>query len=63
VVIVIHVTKSGAAAGADVVETSGVASLDRAALDAVLKWHFRPAMKDGQTMPFDMAMRFVFEAD
>lgn len=61
VVLVIHVGENGVSAGADVAETSGVASLDRAALDAVRKWHFRPAMKDGRTVPFDMPMRFIFE--
>jgi periplasmic protein TonB len=61
VVVVIHVGENGVSAGADVAETSGVASLDRAALDAVRKWHFRPAMKDGRTVPFDMPMRFIFE--
>jgi periplasmic protein TonB len=61
VVLVIHVGENGVSASADVAETSGVASLDRAALDAVRKWHFRPAMKDGRTVPFDMPMRFIFE--
>jgi protein TonB len=59
--VVIHVSEYGVAAGADVAVTSGVASLDRAALDAVRKWHFRPAMKDGRSVPFDMPMRFIFE--
>jgi protein TonB len=61
VVVVIHVSEYGVSAGADVAVTSGVASLDRAALDAVRKWHFRPAMKDGRSVPFDMPMRFIFE--
>jgi periplasmic protein TonB len=61
VVLLIHVSASGASAGADVAITSGVASLDRAALDAVRRWHFRPAMKDGRSVPFDMPMRFIFE--
>jgi protein TonB len=61
VLLVIHVSEFGVSAGADVAVTSGVASLDRAALDAVRKWHFRPAMKDGRSVPFDMPMRFIFE--
>jgi protein TonB len=63
VVVVIHVSEYGVSTGADVAVSSGVVSLDRAALDAVRKWHFRPAMKDGRTVPFDMPMRFIFEAE
>jgi len=61
VVLVIHVSENGTAAGADVLESSGHEVLDQAALTAVLKWHFRPAIKDGQGVPFDMPFRFVFE--
>jgi protein TonB len=59
--VLIHVSESGIATGADVTQSSGVASLDRAALAAVLKWHFRPAIRDGRGVPFDMPFRFVFE--
>ena len=62
VIVVIHVSETGQAVGADVAQTSGHALLDRAAVDAVLKWHFRPALKDGKAVPFDMPMRFIFEA-
>jgi protein TonB len=61
VVILIHVSETGVAAGVDVMETSGVASLDKAAVDAVLKWHFRPALKEGRAVPFAMRFRFIFE--
>jgi len=61
VVVVIHVAANGLAAGADVVESSGVSLLDQAALTAVRKWHFRPAMKEGHAVPFDFPFRFVFE--
>jgi periplasmic protein TonB len=63
VVLVIHVAENGAATGVDVVESSGVASLDQAARAAVLKWHFHPGMQDGRSVPFDMPFRIVFEAD
>ena len=63
VVVVIHVSEYGSPVSADVAQTSGVASLDRAALDAVRKWHFHPALKDGKAIPFDMPMRFVFKAE
>jgi protein TonB len=62
VVVVIHVSESGVASSVDVMESSGVASLDRAATDAVRKWHFRPAMQEGRSVPFDMPFRFIFQA-
>ena len=39
----------------------GVDALDQAAVAAVRKWHFHPAMKAGQAIPFDMPFRFIFE--
>lgn len=60
VLVVIHVAASGLAAGADVAQSSGSASLDEAAITAVKKWHFHPAMKEGQAIPFDMEIRFDF---
>jgi protein TonB len=63
VLLMIHVSEAGVATGVDVVESSGVASLDEAAATAVRKWRFRPALQEGRTVPFDMPFRFVFEAD
>lgn len=60
VLVVIHVAASGLAAGADVAQSSGSVSLDAAAIAAVKKWRFHPAMKEGQPIPFDMAIRFDF---
>ncbi len=62
VVVVIHVSPGGYPEGVDVAESSGYPALDRAAREAVRNWHFRPAMKDGKTIPFDMMMRFLFTA-
>lgn len=62
VVVVIHVAENGLANGADVLQSSGFAVLDQAALTAVRKWHFRPAMREGRSIPFDMPFRFIFEA-
>jgi protein TonB len=62
VVILIHVSETGVATGVDVMETSGVASLDKAAVDAVRKWHFRPALQEGRGVPFAMRFRFIFDA-
>jgi protein TonB len=63
VVLLIHVTPDGLVGGADVVQSSGYASLDRAAREAVLTWHFLPSVKDGQPIPAAMPMRFVFTMD
>jgi periplasmic protein TonB len=63
VLLMIHVSEAGVATGVDVVESSGVASLDEAAATAVRKWRFRPALQEGRSVPFDMPFRFVFEAD
>jgi protein TonB len=62
VLVLIHVSAYGTAIGSDLIRSSGSASLDRAALTAVRKWHFHPAMKDGQAVPFDMPFNFVFAA-
>jgi protein TonB len=61
VVVVIHVSENGLAAGADVLESSGFDILDQAAITAVRKWHFRPALKEGRAIPFDMQFRFIFQ--
>ncbi|MBS0639707.1 MAG: energy transducer TonB [Proteobacteria bacterium] len=63
VILIIHVSERGVSTGADVAQSSGHAALDRAALEAVRSWRFRPALKDGKAVPFDMPMRFIFEAD
>jgi protein TonB len=63
VLLIIHVSDAGLPTGVDVVESSGVASLDQAATAAVRKWRFRPALQEGRAIPFDMPFRVVFEAD
>jgi protein TonB len=63
VLLLVHVTPEGLVAGADVLQSSGFAALDRAAREAVLTWHFLPSMKDGQPVPAAMPMRFVFSLD
>ncbi|HVC63377.1 MAG TPA: TonB family protein [Acetobacteraceae bacterium] len=63
VVLVIHVSREGLVSGVDVVRSSGFAVLDRAARDAVLTWHFLPSVKNGQPVPAEVPMRFVFALD
>ena len=60
VVVLIHVAENGLATSAEVVESSGVEVLDQAAVTAVRKWRFRPAMQAGRAIPFDMPFRFIF---
>lgn len=62
VIVVINVSPLGLTAGAEVVRSSGYPSLDKAVLDAVWTWRFRPAIRDGLAVPFDMPMQFVFSA-
>ena len=61
VVLVIHVSPAGRAAGVDVVRSSGYVRLDQAAREAVMRWRFLPAVKDGRTVASDTAMQFYFD--
>jgi protein TonB len=61
VILVIHVSPMGLTSGVDVLQSSGHTALDRAAREAVLAWRFLPAVRDGEPIPFDMPMRFIFE--
>lgn len=60
VVLLIRVSPMGLAEGAAVTTSSGHSSLDQAAVDAVMRWRFRPAVRDGRAVPFEMPMRIVF---
>ncbi len=61
VVLMIHVSPDGLVRGVDIAQSSGFRLLDRAAREAVQTWHFLPAVRDGQPVPFDMPMRIVFD--
>ncbi len=63
VVLLIHVSADGLVAGADILESSGYRLLDESALNAARSWHFLPAVKDGQPVPFDLPFRMVFQLD
>jgi protein TonB len=63
VILLIHVSPEGLPTGVDVEQTSGFVSLDRAARDAVVTWHFLPAIRDGTPVAFDMALRVVFHLE
>ena len=63
VILLIHVSPEGLPSGVDIAESSGFMLLDRAARDAVMGWHFVPAVQDGQPIPFDMKLRVVFNLE
>jgi protein TonB len=63
VVLLIHVAPSGRPAGVDVMRSSGYVLLDSAAREAVTRWRFLPAFKDGHPVTSDMTMGFVFGFD
>lgn len=48
VLLRVHVGPDGVPRAIDLISGSGSRHLDRAATDAVRKWRFRPAMRDGQ---------------
>jgi protein TonB len=63
VVLLIHVSTSGRPAGVDVLRSSGYVLLDSAAREAMTRWRFLPAFKDGHPVTSDMTMGFVFGFD
>ena len=61
VVLTIHISPDGKAAGVDLKSGSGYLLLDNAAREAVLRWRFLPAVKDGQPVASDMTIQFFFD--
>jgi periplasmic protein TonB len=63
VVLSVEVLPSGDAGAISVARSSGVASLDRAATDAVRRWRFRPARRDGRPVraTVRVPVRFALE--
>jgi protein TonB len=60
VLLAIHVGPSGLPFGVDVERSSGYPLLDKSAEEAVMKWTFVPAVKDGLPVPYDFRMNFTF---
>ncbi len=63
VILLIHVSPQGLPFDVDIAESSGFTLLDRAARDAVLGWHFVPAVQDGQPIPLEMKLRVLFNLE
>ena len=63
VILLVHVSPDGLPVGVDVALSSGFVLLDRAAREAVMDWHFLPAVQDGRAIPFDMKLRVVFQLE
>jgi len=50
VLLEVDVSADGSCTGVEVIESSGHEVLDQAAVDAVQKWKFRPALANGATV-------------
>lgn len=61
VVVQVQVDAAGNPADARITQRSGSRLLDRAALDAVRRWRFQPAMVEGQPVPGTLEIPFDFK--
>lgn len=60
--LALHIDATGAVAEVEVLRSSGSPRLDAAAREALAKWHFRPAFKDGAAVPstVEQVINFFF---
>lgn len=61
VVLRVHVGTDGEPEGIDLVTGSGSRSLDRAAVEAVRRWRFEPAMRDGRPVEGFVQVPITFD--
>jgi len=61
--LLIHITPEGTAGLVEVVDSSGVDSLDNAARDAVSAWHFTPAEQNGVKIASVYPINIRFNAE
>jgi protein TonB len=61
VIVIVHISPAGRTAGVDVVRSSGYVELDQSAIEAVMRWRFLPAVRDGQPVESAMTMQFYFD--
>ncbi len=57
------VAADGTVNGVKVTKTSGSGRLDDAAVDCVQKWHYRPAIKDGQLVDAPVSVKVVWNLE
>jgi protein TonB len=62
VVLRVHVGADGVPHAVDVVDSSRSRLLDRAAAEAVKRWRFRPAQRDGQAVSGQVQVPIAFDA-
>ncbi|KAB7769315.1 energy transducer TonB [Xanthomonas maliensis] len=62
VVVRVDVDASGAPGGVTLVQRSGSRELDRAAMEAVRRWRFHPAQRDGRPVPGSLDVPFEFKS-
>ncbi len=63
VLVRVEVDTNGMPAGVALVQRSGSRDLDRAAMEAIRKWRFRPAQREGQPVPGSLVIPIEFKAD
>ncbi|KAF1708200.1 energy transducer TonB [Pseudoxanthomonas sacheonensis] len=63
VLVRVEVDVNGAPAGVALAQRSGSRDLDRAAMEAVRKWRFMPAQRDGQAIASSLVIPIDFKAD
>jgi len=63
VLVRVEVDTAGAPAGVALVQRSGSRDLDRAAMEAVRKWRFQPAQRDGQAVAGSLVIPIDFKAE
>ncbi len=63
VLLRVSVSYKGRVLGVELIESSGFKVLDKAAVRAVRKWKFKPALKDGKTVPSVVEIPVTFKLD
>lgn len=61
--LAVTVRVDGTVIAADIYETSGVPEFDKASLDTVRQWRFRPAMRRGEPVQWTVAVPIHFVID
>jgi protein TonB len=60
VMLLVHVAPDGHVEFVEIQQSSGYRMLDQAAYDAVITWHFRAAIKDGEVVASELPVRIQF---